>query len=274
MLKEAYNLAGQIAVVTGGGTGIGAAVAQLLAEAGADLVIAGRRMEPLEAMATDICETTGRRCLAIPTDVSQSAQVDELIAKTIDEFGRLDILINNAGGPVYSPLRAVTDEQWQSGLALNLNAAFYCSRAAYLHMKNQGGGVIVSISSIAGTHGSLGNGIYSTAKAGLQMFTRVAAAEWGPQGIRVNCVAPGMIATPLVQKNLAITGADARSIGQNFPLRRLGMPEEVAHAVLFLASNAGSYITGETITVAGGPSLKGLIDVSDSAASVSVPTST
>lgn len=154
----------------------------------------------------------------------------------------------------------MTPETWQKDVALNLNAAFYCSQAAYPHLKASGEGTIVNISSLAGVHGTTGVGAYSAAKSGLQMFTRVASAEWGPQGIRVNAVACGMIATPLAQANWAKTGFDAAGACEAFPLRRPGRPEEVAHAVLFLASDAASYITGETLTVGGGPQLKGMID--------------
>src|SRR5579862_8742347 len=120
MVDGAFELTGRVAVVTGGGSGIGAAIARLLAEAGADIVIAGRRREPLEAVAAEIRAATGRQCLAVPTDVGRSADVDRLMSQTIDAYGRLDILINNAGGALYAPLRAVTDAQWREGIGLNL----------------------------------------------------------------------------------------------------------------------------------------------------------
>ncbi len=156
----------------------------------------------------------------------------------------------------------MSPEVWNNDVALNLNAAFYCSQAALQHLSANGNGVIVNISSLAGMHGSMGVGAYSAAKAGLQMFTRVAAAEWGPRGIRVNAVAPGMIATELAKAGWAKTGFDADAACKGFPLRRPGRPEEVANAVLYLASEFASYITGETLAVAGGPQLKGMIDVS------------
>jgi len=261
MSSTPYELTGRVAVVTGGGTGIGACIALLLAEAGADLVLAGRRVEPLEKTAGKIRDQTGRRCLVVPTDVRDAAQAQRLIDRAFQEFGRIDILINNAGKGSHAPLRTMPPATWNKDVALNLSAAFYCAQAAYPHLKASGRGAIVNISSLAGVHGTMGVSAYSAAKAGLQQFTRVAAAEWGPHGVRVNCVAPGMIATELAQQGWAKTGFDAMGACQSFPLRRPGRPEEVAHAVVFLASDTASYITGETLTVGGGPQLKGMIDV-------------
>lgn len=257
------DLSGRVAIVTGGGSGIGKATALLLAQAGADLVIAGRKLERLDAAAAEIASETDRCCIGVPTDVREAEQANALIEATIAKFGRLDILINNAGRGTHAPLRTMTAQVWDNDVALNLNAAFYCAQAAYPHLRAHGNGAIVNISSLAGVNGTMGVGAYSAAKAGLQQFTRVAAAEFGPRGVRVNCVAPGMIATELAQKGWAKTGFDAASACQAFPLRRPGTPEEVAHAVLFLASDAASYITGETLTVGGGPQLKGMIDTEE-----------
>lgn len=266
MNLELFNFAGRVAIVTGGGTGIGAITAMQLAECGADLVLAGRKLDALENTAKKIREETNRRCIAVPTDVTDPDQATKLIDTTIAEFGRLDILINNAGKGSHRPLRTMAPEIWQKDVNLNLNAAFYCSHAAFLHLKasaleRNGQSVIVNISSLAGINGTLGVGAYSAAKSGLQMFTRVAAAEWGPHDIRVNAVACGMIATELAQAGWMKTGFDAAGASQSFPLRRPGKPEEIAQTVIFLVSDAASYITGEIITVAGGPQLKGMIDV-------------
>jgi NAD(P)-dependent dehydrogenase (short-subunit alcohol dehydrogenase family) len=260
MLSTYNDLTGRVAIVTGGARGIGKAIALLLAEAGADVVIAGRRQEPLDDTATAIAQVTGRRCIGVSTDVREAEQASALIDRTIAEFGRLDILVNNAGRGSHAPLRKMAAEVWDNDVSLNLNAAFYCAQAAYPHLSANGNGAIVNISSLAGVHGTMGVGAYSAAKAGLQQFTRVAAAEFGPKGVRVNCVAPGMIATEIAQRGWAKTGFDAMAACQSFPLRRPGKPEEVAQAVLFLVSDAASYITGETLTVGGGPQLKGMID--------------
>jgi len=260
---DGYDLTGRVALVTGGGTGIGKAVALALGHAGADLAIAARRLDRLEASAQEITKATGRRCIAISADVREPDQATRLIEGTIDAYGRLDVLINNAGRGSHAPLRTMPAETWDNDVALNLSAAFYCSQAAYPHLKIHGNGAIVNISSLAGVNGTMGVGAYSAAKAGLQQLTRVASAEFGPKGVRVNCVAPGMIATELAQKGWAKTGFDATNACQAFPLRRPGTPEEVARAVLFMASDAASYITGETLTVGGGPQLKGMIDTDE-----------
>ena len=262
MAYDRLALTGRVAIITGGGTGIGKGTAQLFAARGADLMLAGRRAERLEAVAADIAAETGRRCLVTPTDVTIPEQAQALIDATVAAFGKLDILVNNAGKGHHAPLRTMPIATWDKDIALNLSGAFYCSQAAYPHLKASKG-VIVNISSLAGVNGTLGVGAYSAGKAGLQQLTRVLAGEWGPRGIRVNCVAPGMIATELARGNWAKSGYDAMAAAQVFPLRRYGETHELAEAVAFMASDAASYITGETLVVGGGPQLKGMIDVED-----------
>jgi NAD(P)-dependent dehydrogenase (short-subunit alcohol dehydrogenase family) len=256
----AFDLTGRVALVTGGGTGIGRAIAERLATRGADLILVGRRADVLGEAADAIAAASGRRCLAFPADVTAPDRVAAAIEATSSAFGRLDILVNNAGGGRHRPLRTMPTEVWRQDIALNLDAAFYCSQAA-LPMLQAASGAIVNISSLAGANGTMGVAAYSAAKAGLQMLTRGAAAEWGPRGVRVNAVACGMIATPLARANWEKAGFDAERACAVFPLRRPGRPEEVAEAVAFLASDAASYITGETLAVAGGPPLKGMIDI-------------
>lgn len=257
MVLPTYDYNGKVAVVTGGGTGIGATIAELLARSGAQVVIAARNAERLEARATAI----GHGCLAVPTDVTDEGQCQALVATTLEKFGRIDLLVNNAGGARHAPIAKFRTDKWLTEFDLNMHSAFYCARAAAEAMIAAGSGAIVNISSSAGGTGTMGCAPYSAAKAGLQMFTRVAAAEWGPRGVRVNCVAAGMIATELAQANWAKAGFDPADACKDFPLRRPGKPEEVAQAVLFLLSDAASYITGETLLVAGGPRLGGMIDV-------------
>jgi len=263
MNATAYDLSGRVALVTGGGTGIGAATARLLAQRGAGLVLAGRRLDPLDQTAAALRAETGQRCEVLSCDVTDPEQVTKLIADTVALFGRLDILINNAGGARHAPLRTMPTAAWQKDVALNLNAAFYCAQAAYPHLKESGRGAIVNVSSVAGISGTLGVGAYAAAKAGLQMFTRVAAAEWGPQRVRVNAVACGMIATPLARANWAKTGFDASEATRELPLRRPGEAEEAAEAIAFFASDASSYISGEVLSVAGGPQLRGMIETDE-----------
>lgn len=261
-MMEGFDLSGRVAVVTGGGTGIGRATALLLADRGADVAVAGRRREPLDATVAEI-EAEGRRALAVEADVRKVESAQALIETVAAHFGRLDILINNAGGAHgHVPLAKMDPAKWDRDVQLNLSAAMYCSQAALPYLK-ESKGCVVNISSLAGMHGTLGVGAYSAAKAGLQMFTRVCAAEWGPSGVRVNCVAPGMIATELARKNWEKTGFDAIGASRAFPLRRPGEPQEVAQMVVFFASDAASYITGEAVSVGGGPQLGGMIRTED-----------
>jgi NAD(P)-dependent dehydrogenase (short-subunit alcohol dehydrogenase family) len=259
-LKE-FDLSGRVAIVTGGGTGIGKATAMLLAQRGADVAIAGRRVEKLEPTAAEIGEGTGRRCLAVGADVRKPEQVKALMDRVAAELGRIDILINNAGGAHgHVSLARMDPAKWDRDVQLNLSAAMYCSQAALPHLKASRG-CIVNISSLAGLNGTTGVAAYSAAKAGLQMLTRVSSAEWGPHGIRVNCVAPGMTATEAAREAWEKSGYDAMAACRTFPLRRYGECIEVAQMIVFFASDAASYITGETIAVGGGPQIGGMIEI-------------
>jgi NAD(P)-dependent dehydrogenase (short-subunit alcohol dehydrogenase family) len=262
-MLEGFDLSGRVAVVTGGGTGIGRDTALLLAERGADVVVAGRRLEPLEKTAAKI-RATGRRALAVPADVRKAEAAKALIEATVAEFGRVDILINNAGGAHgHVGLAKMDLTKWDRDIQLNLSAAQYCSQAAYPYLKRSKGN-IVNISSMAGIGGTQGVGAYSAAKAGLQMLTRVMSAEWGPSGIRVNCVAPGMTATEAAELGWDKRGYDAAEAAkQAFSLRRYGKMREVAQAIVFFASDAASYVTGETLAVGGGAKIGGMISVED-----------
>lgn len=256
---QGFDLTGRVAIVTGGYTGIGRAVALLLARRGADLVIAARRIERLEPAAAEMAAETGRRCIAVAADVTDPEQAQALVDRTMAEFGRLDILVNNAGKASHASYLKMSPEVWNKDVALNLSSSFYVAQAAMPHLAESGHGAVVNVSSMAGNTGTMGVGAYSAAKAGLQMFTRVAAAEWGPKGVRVNCIAPGMIATEIAKTGWGQADFDPVAACQGFPLRRPGEPMEVAQAIVFMASDAASYITGETLVVGGGPQLKGMM---------------
>jgi NAD(P)-dependent dehydrogenase (short-subunit alcohol dehydrogenase family) len=270
-MLEGFDLAGRVAVVTGGGTGIGRVTALLLAERGADIAISGRRVAPLESVTAEVCETTGRRCIALPTDVRKPEEARAMVDAVTKHFGRIDILVNNVGTPIqHMSLAEMPPEIWELDVSLNLSAAQFCSQPALAWLQASGNGAIVNVSSLAGVNGTMGVGAYSAAKAGLQMLTRVMAAEWGPRGIRVNCVAPGMIATDTSRANWAEQNYDAMAACQTFPLRRPGESIEAAQAIVFLASDASSYITGETLPVGGAPQIGGKIDVQASGATLKV----
>ncbi len=255
-----YDFSGKVAIITGGGTGIGAATALLLARYGADTVIAGRTPEPLETTARKLHFETGRDCLAVPTDVRREEAVEALVKNTIDRFGRIDILVNNAGGARGAPLKNISSKQWHNAFNLNLHAAFYCTNAVAPYLLEQKSGCVINVSSMAGITGTKGVAPYSAAKCGLQMYTRVAAAEWGPRGIRVNCVAVGAIASEGAVENWKKGNLDMEAMSATVPLKRLGKPEDAANAIVFLASDAASYISGETLAVSGGPVIGGFAD--------------
>lgn len=259
---EEFALAGRVAIVTGGGTGIGRAIVLLLARRGADIAVAGRKRAPLDAVVTEV-EALGRRALAVEADVCDPGAVQALVEAVAQTFGRIDMLVNNAGGAHgHVGIARMDPAKWDRDVALNLNAAMYASQAAFPHLRRTRG-CIVNVSSVAGMHGTQGVAAYSAAKAGVQMFTRVAAAEWGPAGVRVNAVAPGMTATEKARAGWEKAGFDADGAAQVFPLRRYGLPEDVAQLVGFLVSDAAGYITGEAIAVAGGPVLGGMVKIED-----------
>ena len=246
--------------MTGGGTGIGAATARRLARHGANVVIASRTAEELERSAAAVREATGRACLAVPTDVKDEAQVARLMQRTLEEFGGIDILINNAGGTRMGPLSGISTKAWDASFDLNVRSAYFCTREAGPHMQAQQSGAIVNISSAAGLSGVKGGAHYASSKAALQMFTTVTAAEWGKHGIRANCIAVGLVASPRAVDAWQVAGIDPEAVSMNTPLRRPGTPDEIANAIMFLVSDAASYITGQTIAVHGGPSIGGIPD--------------
>jgi 3-oxoacyl-[acyl-carrier protein] reductase len=255
---ELLDLTGRIAVVTGGGTGIGAATAGLLAAHGADVAIAARTVHDLERTAEKIEGDSGRRCLVVPTDVKDETQVVSMIARSVKELGRLDILVNNAGGARLGPLRRLPAKAWDASFDLNVRSAYIATREAGTYFLEQRSGAIVNVSSDAGVYGVRGGAHYSAAKAALQMFTEVTAAEWGPHGVRANCIAVGGIASERAKAAWEVAGIDPAAIGEGAMLRRVGRPEEVAAAILFLVSDAASYITAQTISVDGGHPMGGI----------------
>ena len=249
---------GRVAVITGGGTGIGRASALVLAERGADIVLAGRRLEPLESTGGEI-EALGRRALAVSTDVTDADQCRALIDNTVAEFGRLDVLMNNAGGGETKALMKWTDDEWRQVLDLNLSSAWYLSRAAAKPMIEQKKGAIVNISSGAGLLAMPQAPIYGAAKAGLQNLTGSMAAAWTRKGVRVNCIACGAVRTPGLEADAKRQGFDIDMIGQTNGSGRIAEPDEIGYGVLFFASDASSYCSGQTLYMHGGPGPAGSV---------------
>jgi len=247
MRPDPEELAGKVAIVTGGGTGIGEAAARLLAASGADVVVGARKVERLEGVAESV-RATGRRCLAVPTDVRLEEDVERLVDRTLAEFGRVDVVVNNAGGSYLFPIEDTPVDRWDKSFDLNVRGPFMLTQAAGRHMLAQGSGVFVNISSGAGLTGVVGGVAYSASKAALQMLTRVVALEWGPKGIRANCIAVGAIASEGAVRSWTRAGLIERGI-----LERAGQPEDIANGILFLATDASRFMNGETIAMTGGP---------------------
>jgi 3-oxoacyl-[acyl-carrier protein] reductase len=254
---DALDLTGRVAIVTGGGTGIGAATAKLFAAHGAAVAIAARTVADLERTSSAVESESGQRCLVVPTDVKDEEQVVRLVQRTVDELGRIDILVNNAGGTRMGPLSQLPTNAWDASFDLNVRSAYVATREAGRHFIEQRSGAIVNISSGAGVSGVKGGAHYSSSKAALQMFTRVTAAEWGRYGIRANCIAVGAVASERAVDAWDVAGIDMAMLSSNVAIGRLGQPVEVAYAILFLASDAASFITGQTLSVDGGPSMGG-----------------
>jgi 3-oxoacyl-[acyl-carrier protein] reductase len=239
----------KVAVITGGAQGIGRAIAELLAKRGAHVVIADINLEKAEATAQAIAASTGRRALAIKTNVIDSESTRAMVDRTIAEFGQIDILINNAGTTRDNLIVRISDADWDLVLGINLKGAFNCSKAAARPMMKQRSGRIVNISSVSGLAGQAGQTNYSSSKAGLIGFTKALAREVGSRGITVNAVAPGFVPTDLTSDILATMKDEAIKMT---PLGRLASVEDIAYAVGFLVSDEASFITGQVLSVDGG----------------------
>ncbi len=240
------KLDGKVALITGSGSGIGRATALLFAREGAKLMVADYVPAGGQETVRMIKEAGGEAAF-IEVDVSKSADVQRMIKTTVDTYGRIDVLFNNAGiqGPLL-PLAEITEDDWNLVLSTNLSSVFLGSKHAIPVMLQQGGGVIISTSSTMGLGGKAGIAPYACTKAGIISLTKTMAAEYGSAGIRVNCICPGVIYTPM-------GGPSADLLDMNYiPLRRAGQPEEIAKAALFLASDDSSFVTGVPLVVDGG----------------------
>ncbi len=248
---QAFRLVGKVALVTGGSRGIGRAIALGLAEAGADVVIASRNLPDLEAVAHEI-SLKGRKALPVSANIRHLAEIDNLVKKAVDEFSRIDILVNNAAtNVVFDSVFEIDERAWDIIVGLNLKGYFFLSQAVGKEMREKGSGSIINVTSEDGIRPRIGAGVYSISKAGIIMLTQVLAQEWGQYNIRVNGIAPGVVKTRFSEAlwgNLIIRERTEDSAA----LGRIGEPEEIAGAAVFLASEASSYITGQTIMIDGG----------------------
>lgn len=242
------KLAGKVALVTGAAQGIGKAVSLLLARNGADIVVSDINLEKAEETAKEV-QTLGRKALAVKVDVAKLDDVEKMVEAILGQFGKVDILVNNAGIARDKLILRMTEEDWDAVLNINLKGTFNCTKAVVRHMSKQRSGKIVNIASVVGEMGNAGQGNYAASKAGVIGFTKTIAREFAQRGINVNAIAPGYIETPMTD---ALPEKAKEEFKRLIPMDRLGKPEDVAEAVLFLVSEASSYITGQVLNVNGG----------------------
>lgn len=250
MTLKQFDLTGRVALVTGGSKGLGKSMARALAEAGADIIISSRHEDELRVALDEILADTGRRGVYIVADMSQRSDVARLAATALEKMGRVDILVNNAGTNKPQSIDTITDENWDNVLEINLTSIMALTRALVPQMKERRWGRIIHISSIMGTVSKEGRNVYSATKSAVMGLARASALDLGPHGITVNCIAPGPFLTDLPANILS--AAEKKVFADRTALGRWGAPDELQGPILLLASDAGSYISGETLVVDGG----------------------
>ena len=250
-IVDKFRLPGEVALVTGASRGIGRAIALGLAEAGADVVLASRNLPDLETVAHEISQK-GRKALPVSTNIRHLDEITKLVKKAVDEFGRIDILVNNAStNVVFGSTFSIDQAAWDAILGLNLKGYFFLSQAVGEVMRGKSSGSIINITSEDGIRPRIGAGIYSISKAGIIMLTQVLAQEWGQYNIRVNGIAPGVVKTRFSEV-LWTTPVIRERTEDSAALGRIADPDEIVGAAVFLASEASRYLTGQTIIIDGG----------------------
>jgi NAD(P)-dependent dehydrogenase (short-subunit alcohol dehydrogenase family) len=251
-MANIVDLSGRSVLVTGATSGIGAAIARTAAEAGARVMLTGRSAERGEAVRRDC----GLEARFMSADVTQKGVAERLVEETVKQFGRIDVLVNNAGVEARGTIETVSDEDWHRILAVNVTGVFYMARAAVRAMKRQGGGVIVNIGSDWSVVGGRQAFAYCASKGAVAQMTRAMALDHAREGIRVNCLCPGDTETPMLVSGLQVRTGDVvhglKTLGEGLPLGRVARPEEIAKAAIFLASDASSFMTGALMLVDGG----------------------
>jgi NAD(P)-dependent dehydrogenase (short-subunit alcohol dehydrogenase family) len=254
MILDSLNLEGKVAVITGAGRGLGRAMALRLARSGANIVAAARTLSQLEETAAEV-QKLERRCLILPTDVAVSEQVNAMVAAAVDGFGRVDVLINNAGGgedQLGKPLHQITDAEWRRGIDVNLSSQFYCARAVIPHMVAQRRGKIINIASGYGLRGERHNYMYACAKGGVIQLTRSLALTYAEHNIQTNCIVPGIF--PHNERLMKFFKG-----GKFIPIGRVGYDDDLGPLALFLSSDASDHINGELIIIDGGGLAGGIV---------------
>jgi NAD(P)-dependent dehydrogenase (short-subunit alcohol dehydrogenase family) len=249
-----FSLEGKSAVITGSSKGIGLAIAQAMALAGARVVISSRKRDACEAAAAGI-RADGGEAIALPCNVSHKDQIQALVADTLQAYGGIDVLVMNAAvNPYFGPLLSIDTGAWQKIIDANVSAVLHAGAAAIPQMAERGGGVVIVVSSIAGLRGTRNLGAYAISKAADMQIARNLALEWGHANVRVNCIAPGLVRTDLARALWEEPETLQRAL-QAYPLGRIGEPADIAGAAVFLASPAGAFVTGQTLVVDGGTTI-------------------
>jgi NAD(P)-dependent dehydrogenase (short-subunit alcohol dehydrogenase family) len=244
---------GRVAIVTGGGSGIGRAIAIALAADGCAIAIFDRNAPNGAAVASEI-ERSGQRARAYEIDVTASGRVREAVDDVVGRFGRIDVLVNNAGIGFLGSVEELTEEAWDHVMSTNVKSVFLCSRAVIPHMAARGGGRIINVASVAGLVASPGRAAYCASKGAVVMLTRAMALDCAPRNINVNSICPGVVITPMTEESLR-NPVDRQRRLDGTPLKRLAQPEEIAPAAVYLAGPGGSFVTGSTLVVDGGWSI-------------------
>ena len=248
-----FDLTGKFALVTGASRGLGKSFALTLARAGADVAVTSRTLASLDETKRAI-EVLGRRCVPLVLDVREQASIAAAVTAAHQAFGRIDILVNNAGCNIRKPALEVSWEDWNTILDTNLRGPFFVAQAVARHMVGQGGGRIINIGSVTSVAGYAGLGPYGASRGGIKQLTMSLAADWGPHGVTVNCLAPGWFKT--AQNAMMYEDADwMKYLSDKIPLRRPGSTDDLDGALVFLASEASRYVTGQTLLVDGGISV-------------------
>jgi len=246
--EKKMELTGKVALVTGAAQGIGKAITLLLARHGADVIVGDVNVEKAEETAGEVL-ALGRQAMAVKVDVTRLQEVEAVVEGALQKFSRIDILINNAGIARDKLILRMSEEDWDAVVGVNLKGTFNCTKAVIKHMSKQRSGKIVNIASVVGEMGNPGQANYAASKAGVIGLTKTIAREFAQRGINVNAIAPGYIQTPMTD---ALPEKAKEELRRMIPMERLGQPEDVAQAVLFLVSEASSYITGHILKVNGG----------------------
>ena len=247
------RLAGKVALITGGGTGIGRSIALAFAREGAKVAVVGRRAEKLEAVVAEI-QSAGGEALAVPCDVSRAADVTDAIARVVAKYGKLDVLVNNAGVLSVSTIEEIAEDEWDRLIDANLKGPFLMCRAALPEFRKVGGGAIVNVSSVLGLVAMKKRAAYCASKGGLTLLTKAIAIDHGHENIRANCICPSIVETDLVSELFSTPDGEKvkRDRLATIPLGRFGKPADIAELAVFLASDESSWLTGAAIPVDGG----------------------